>query len=86
MDESLENRIRGVVVELFLGGDRGFPLDDDTNLISAGICDSLSLVQLAARLESEIPGLRIQDQDVTHETMGSIGAIAEFVRRSGTAT
>ncbi len=56
-----------------------------TNLIAEGICDSLGLVRLAGELEQQFAGLRIQDQDVTHENMGSIRAIAAHVRRAGVA-
>lgn len=86
MTESLEDRIRTLVIDTFLGGDRSYPLEEDTNMITAGICDSLGLVQLAANLESQFFGLRIQDQDVTHENMGSIRAIASFIRQAGVAS
>ena len=83
MSSSLEPIVRAVIVELFLGGDASFPLDGETQLIEAGICDSMGLVQLAAALEQRFPGLRIDDQDITHENMGSSLAIAAFVARAG---
>jgi acyl carrier protein len=45
----------------------------------------MGLVQIVAALESRFPGLRIQDQDVNRERMGSIAAIAAFVEQSGIA-
>ena len=86
MSETLEQRIKDAVFDLFLGGDRSFPLEDDTNMIAAGICDSLGLVQLAADLESKFGGLQIQDQDITHENLGSVQAIAGFIRTAGVAS
>jgi acyl carrier protein len=79
----LEPQVRAVIVELFLGGDAAFPLGPETQLIEAGICDSMGLVQLAAALEQRFPGLRVDDQDVTHENLGSPLAIARFLERSG---
>lgn len=81
MSGSLEDRVRAVVIELFLDGDASFPIDPGMNLIENGICDSMGLVNLAAALEQRFPGLRIQDQDVTREQMGSVEAIAVFIQR-----
>ncbi len=85
MSKQVDDSAREVVVELFLGGDSSFPLEPDMDLVEAGICDSMGLVQLAAALEGRFPGLEIQDQDVTRENMGSLSAIAAFIRRSGVA-
>ena len=83
MTSPVEPQVRAVIVELFLGGDTSFPLEPKTSLIEAGICDSMGLVQLAAALEERFPGLRIDDQDITHENMGSSLAISEFMQRRG---
>ena len=83
MNSSLELQVRAVIVELFLGGDESFPLERDTHLIESGICDSMGLVQLAAALEQRFPGLRIDDQDITHDNMGSPLAIASFLANAG---
>ena len=85
MSDSVEQRVKAIVVELFLGGDESYPLEPETNLIADGICDSLGLVRLAAELERGFEGLSIQDQDVTHENMGSIRAIADHIRTKGAA-
>ena len=81
MSGSVQERVRDVVVELFLDGDASFPITPGMNLIENGICDSMGLVNLAAELEQRFPGLRIHDQDVTHEQMGSVAAIAAFIER-----
>ena len=85
MSAGVDDSVREAVLELFLGGDSSFPLESDMDLVEAGICDSMGLVQLAAALEGRYPGLEIQDQDVTRENMGSVSAIAAFIRRSGVA-
>ncbi len=85
MSTQVDDSVREAVLELFLGGDSSFPLEPDMDLVESGICDSMGLVQLAAALEERFPGLEIQDQDVTRENMGSLSAIAAFIRRSGVA-
>jgi acyl carrier protein len=74
-----EAALKTLVCDLFLGGDTSFPIDAATDLLGEGICDSLGLVQLAGDLEARVPGLRILDQEVTRENMGSLGAIAAFI-------
>ena len=71
--------IKQTIYSLFLGGDESIPIEGDTHLIESGICDSLSLVSLAAELENIFPGLSVQDQDITHENFGSIDSIIKFV-------
>jgi len=53
------------------------------SLIESGICDSMGLVTLATAIEKEFPGVRIQDQDITHEAMGSLEAITQLLRARG---
>ena len=74
------NIIREMIYEMFLGGDKSVPIDSDTQLIESGICDSMSLVGLAAELESRFSGISIQDQDITHENFASIETILSFLR------
>ena len=73
--------VLSLVRELFLEDDESFPLEPDLDLVEGGICDSMGLVQLASMLEQRFEGLEIQDQDVTRETMGSVGAICALVDR-----
>lgn len=74
-----EAELKTLVCDLFLGGDGSFPIAGDTDLLAEGICDSLGLVQLAGELEARVGGLRILDQEVTRESLGSLEAIAAFV-------
>ena len=83
MTDQLEDRIRHLVTELFLNGDSSLTPDPETDLLAAGICDSLGLVRLASSLEQSFAGLTIHDQDVTPEKLGSLTAIASFVRGAG---
>jgi len=72
--------IKELICGLFLGGDNGFPLEPDTDLLQEGICDSLALVQLAAQLEARYPPLRIHDAEITPENLGSISRIGQFLK------
>jgi acyl carrier protein len=83
MSEALVSRIKRVVRDVFLGGDESFPIDEGMSLLESGILDSMGLVQLATALEAEFPGLKLPDQELTHEQMGTISAIAALLARRG---
>jgi len=83
MSAALWIRIKRVVRDVFLGGDESFPLDDHMSLLESGILDSMGLVQLASALEAEFPGLKLPDQEITHEQMGTVAAIAALLTRRG---
>ena len=76
-----EADLKILIADLFLEGDRGFPVASDTDLLEAGICDSLGLVRLVSELERRLPGLRIFDRDVTRDHFGSIGSILAFLAK-----
>jgi acyl carrier protein len=78
-----EQDLKALVCRKFLGGDADFPLDRDTKLLDEGICDSLGLVRLAAELEKRMPGLKVADQEVTHQNFGTIGSILQFLSAKG---
>lgn len=78
-----EKALKDLICQRFLDGDTDFPLDADTRLLDEGICDSLGLVQLAGAIEKRLPGLKIQDQDITKENFGSIAAIRAYLARRG---
>lgn len=71
--------IKTIICDLFLGGDAGFPLEADTDLLREGICDSLALVQIATELEQKVPELKVFDAEITGENFGSIARIEAFL-------
>lgn len=59
-------------------------LSDDLPLIAEHVVDSLGLLRVVARLESDF-GIEIRDEDVIASNFGSIAQIADFVARASGA-
>lgn len=75
------NEAKEMICQLFLSGDMSFPIDEDTQILEEGICDSLGLVQIASALEDRVDGISITNQEITPKNFGSINAIVQFVAR-----
>lgn len=76
-----DSEIQELIRDQFLAGDATFPLAADTDLLAEGICDSLGLVTLASALQQRVGGLRIADQEITRDNLGSPGSIGRFLRQ-----
>lgn len=61
-----------------LSKDRRRPLDSDTPLISSGLVDSLSLIQVLAFIEDEF-GVVIPDEAATAASMDTIRLIDQLI-------
>ncbi len=61
-----------------------YPLEDDEPLITGGLIDSFSLVQLSAFIE-EAFDVRIPDTELTVDVMDTLEAMASNVIRHRTA-
>jgi acyl carrier protein len=75
---SLRPRIRALLVDDLQWQDDPEELTDDLPLIANHVIDSLGLLRLVGRLESEF-GIRISDEEVVASNFGSIAQIADFV-------
>jgi acyl carrier protein len=53
-------------------------LDPADSLLESGILDSMGVMELVAFLQEEF-GISVEDDEITEENMGSLGAIVEFV-------
>ncbi len=53
-------------------------LKEDQDLLSAGIIDSLGILQLVAFMEKQL-GIQVPDEDVIFENFQSIRTMAEYV-------
>ena len=78
---SLRERIRGILVDDLQWSAPPEDLTDDLPLIADHIIDSLGILRLVARLESEF-GIQVRDEDVVAANFGSIMQISDFVDRA----
>ena len=58
--------------------DPSYPLQDDEALITGGLIDSFSLVELALFIEENF-GVHLEDFELTADNMDSLNAIVSFV-------
>ncbi|NWG13812.1 MAG: acyl carrier protein [Acidobacteria bacterium] len=56
-------------------------LRDDEDLLSAGIIDSLGILQLVGFVEKRY-GVQVPDEDVVYENFHSIRALADYLGRN----
>jgi len=78
---SLRPRIRALLVDDLQWQGDPEELTDDLPLIADHVIDSLGLLRVVGRLESEF-GIRVADEDVVASNFGSISQIADFVARA----
>jgi acyl carrier protein len=57
---------------------RRFDLGDDISLLEAGMIDSLGILDLVTFVHTTF-GIRIDDDDLSPDNFGSIGALVRFV-------
>lgn len=55
-------------------------LNEDEDLLSAGILDSLAILQLVAFIEDQF-GIKVPDEDVVFENFQSINALNTYLSR-----
>jgi len=56
-------------------------LSDDEDLLSAGILDSLAILQLVAFIEDRF-GIKVPDEDVVFENFMSISTLTKYLENS----
>jgi acyl carrier protein len=79
VSESIEARLKTMIVErLFMKIEPG-SIEDDKSLIQHYGVDSVSLLELIVGLE-EAFGIRVEDQEFNVEHFQSVAALAAFVR------
>jgi len=55
-------------------------LNEDEDLLSAGILDSLAILQLVAYIEDQF-GIKIPDEDVVFENFQSINSLSSYLEQ-----
>lgn len=76
--QEIKNSIRAFIVERFLKNSKAEELTDSTPLISGGIMDSISTMQMVAFLEKQY-NFEFQAHEVDRDNLDSITVIANFV-------
>jgi acyl carrier protein len=74
----IKNSIRTFIMERFLKNSNATELTDTTPLISGGIMDSISTMQLVTFLEKEFQ-FEFQAHEVDRDHLDSIEVITQFV-------
>lgn len=72
-----KNMVTEFVRQELLHG-RKVTLTDETDLLNAGIIDSLGILRMVSFIEEQT-GLQVPDEDVVFEHFQSIRAIAEYI-------
>jgi len=54
-------------------------LDYDEDLLSAGILDSLAILQLVAYIEKAL-GIQVPDEDVIYDNFKSVNALVDYLQ------
>lgn len=76
-DEIL-SRLRSFVQDNFLYMRPDFELRDDQSLMGQGIVDSMGVMEMLQFLEEEF-GVRVPEEDVTEDKIGTLSDIADYV-------
>jgi len=58
-------------------------LDENQDLLSAGILDSLAILQLVAHIE-KVFGIQVPDEDVIYDNFKSVNALVGYLQRYST--
>jgi acyl carrier protein len=75
-------RTRAYIVDNFLYMRRDVQLAASDSLLGRGIIDSMGVMELVQFIEESF-GVRVDDEDITEENLGSLDAIASFVTSKG---
>ena len=77
--EDIKSAIHNFILTELLNGEQSDDLDFDTNLLMAGLVDSLGMVRLLAFLQEQLE-ITIPPEDVTIENFISIDVMASYLR------
>jgi len=77
---SVENRVRGYILENLLFTSDGSGLANDASLLDMGIIDSTGVLELVTFLEESF-GVKIQDSEMLPENFDTVNNIVRFVER-----
>ena len=76
---AIQDRVREFIRENFLYMRPDFQLDNADSLLGNGVIDSLGVMELITYLEETFE-IQVADAEVTEANLGTINAIAHYVR------
>jgi acyl carrier protein len=76
--QEIKESVKNFIIDRFLKNPNNKELTDSTPLISGGIMDSISTMQLVTFLEKKY-NFEFQAHEVDRDNLDSIGVIANFV-------
>jgi acyl carrier protein len=85
--DGIVSTVRAYVRENFLYARPDLVLADDGRLLEKGVIDSMGVIELVEFLQEKF-AIRVADEEITEDNLGSIAAIARYVsgKQSGAAT
>lgn len=78
MTDDIRNGLRGFLTKEILK-DSSYPLEDDEALISSGLIDSFSLVDVALWVENTY-GVKLQDNQLNANTFDTVAQLASLIQ------
>ena len=78
MTDDIRNGLRGFLTQDILK-DPSYPLEDDEALISSGLIDSFSLVDVALWVENTY-GVKLQDNQLNANTFDTVAQLASLIQ------
>ena len=75
-------RLRSYILSTFLPGEDPGSLTDDTPLISAGIIDSIAVLDMVSFIETEF-SIRLEQQDLGRDRLDTIALIGALIAERG---
>jgi len=78
MSVTIEQQIRGFIVENFLFGEPDNGLQDTDSLLEKGIIDSTGVLELVAYLE-ETYEIQVEDEELVPENLDSVANVTSYI-------
>jgi len=84
LDGNVASKVTEYVRTTFLYARPDFSLSSDLPLLERGVVDSTGVVELVEFLQDEFK-IKVADDDITEENLGTIDAIARYVASKQTS-
>ena len=76
----VKGQLRAFIERTFLYLHPDVKVEDDADLLTLGVIDSLGFVELVEEVQTRF-GIEVADHEITEENFGSIAGIARFLDR-----